>query len=272
MLLTALPASASDDGDYLPHYTGEQFQAMYEYAIANTLPNLNPTNGQTPVTGDEELDARLWDAAFERGYTLQPSAAGDLVSIDGTPMQPQAAEAWTALEAEARSAGYSFIVSSAYRSEAGQRSWFLGKMTGTSDEAIEDTLRWYSLPGTSKHHTGYALDFRYEDGTFGEFRSTPDYAWLSADNFAIPKKHGFIPSYPDDVENQGPNPEPWEFVWVGLGLIRCGVPINLSQSQFATSHRWLTDDVVGCPGGVSLAELDGLLKSRGSKIEAMLRA
>lgn len=264
------PARATDA--YFPVYTGEEFQALYEYAVANTLPNLNPPPGQSTITGNAELDARIWEAAFARGYVLRPYADGGLVSVDGVTMQPQAAEAWRQLRAEARAAGYPFVVSSAYRSMSTQRSWFNTKLSGTSDEAIDATLRWYSVPGTSKHHGGYALDFRHSNGTFGEFRSTPDYAWLSANNFAIPKKYGFIPSYPDDVENQGPNPEPWEFVWVGVEMIRCGAPLDLSGSRFSDSHRWLADEgVVRCPGGMSAEDIDDMIRTHGPKIEALLK-
>lgn len=147
-----------------------------------------------------------------------------------------------------------FIVSSAYRSPTAQRSQFLEKLSGTSEGAINETLRWYSIPGTSKHHGGYALDFRYSDGTFGDFRSTPDYAWLAEDNFARPKRHGLIPSYPDDVEDQGPNPEPWEFVWVGEALVRCGLPVVISQG-IAGPAAALIDEVSRCPGGATIPEV-----------------
>jgi LAS superfamily LD-carboxypeptidase LdcB len=163
-------------------------------------------------------------------------------------MQPQAAEAWTALREEARDAGMGFTVSSAYRSPESQRAQFLSRLDGTSTEAIEEALTWYSIPGTSKHHGGYALDFRYPDGTFGAFRSTPDYAWLAADNFAVPKRHGLIPSYPDDVAAQGPNPEPWEFVWVGAGLIACGLPQTAPVAVVGPA-RALVAEIARCPGG-----------------------
>lgn len=207
-----------------------------------------------PVTGDEDLDARIWDQAFERGYELRPSATGELVTVAGVPMQPQAAEAWTALRVEALDAGMRFVVSSAYRSPASQRTQFLSKLNGTSESAIDATLTWYSVPGASKHHAGYALDFRYADGTFGAFGSTPDYAWLSAGNFAVPKRHGLIPSYPDDVENQGPNPEPWEFVWVGTALINCGLPQDLGVRTKGPAAA-LVADIGRCPGGPAPALL-----------------
>ena len=147
-----------------------------------------------------------------------------------------------------------FTVSSAYRSPSSQRTQFLSKLEGTSDSAIDAALRWYSLPGTSKHHAGYALDFRYPSGTFGEFRSTPDYAWLAADNFAVPKRHGLIPSYPDGVENQGPNPEPWEFVWVGIGLVHCGIPQEMGLLVEGPAAA-VVHDLERCPGGMRAATL-----------------
>ncbi len=253
LLATAPVAAAEEDG--LPQYSGEQFQALYEYAVGNTLPNLDAPNGRYHITGDDDLDGRIWEAALSRGYELRPTASGDLVSSGGVPMQPRAAEGWASLRAEAREAGMRFIVSSAYRSPAAQRTQFLSKLSGTSDSAIEATLTWYSVPGTSKHHGGYALDFRYANGTFGEFRSTPDYAWLAADNFAVPKRHGLIPSYPDDVENQGPSPEPWEFVWVGVGLIQCGLP--QSGPPGAGPVAAVVDDLRRCPGGMDPVQLPG---------------
>ncbi len=247
-LLTMPLGAAAVDAAELPEYSGTDFRALYEYAIANTLPDLEAPDGRLPVTGDEEHDDRIWETALERGYRLQPVANGTLVSVGGVPMQHGPAEAWVALREEARDAGMGFTVSSAYRSPSSQRTQFLSKLEGTSDGAIDAALRWYSLPGTSRHHAGYALDFRYQSGTFGEFRRTPDYAWLSADNFAVPKRHGLIPSYPDDVENQGPNPEPWEFVWVGTGLIHCGIPqalgVVVEGPEAAIVH-----DIGRCPGG-----------------------
>ena len=245
LAIGAVPAGATEG---YPHYRGDDFVSLYDHAVANTLPNLNPPRERLPVTGDRATDERIWDLALQRGYLPRPIASGDLVGIDGVPMQPQAAEAWRGLREEARAAGMRFIVSSAYRSPDAQRTQFLSRLQGRSDEAINAALTWWSIPGTSKHHSGYALDFRYSDGTFGQFRSTPDYAWLAADNFAIPKRHGLIPSYPDDVENQGPNPEPWEFVWVGTHLIACGVPQRLDVVVTGPEAAIL-DEIKRCPGG-----------------------
>jgi len=33
------------------------------------------------------------------------------------------------------------------------------------------------------------------------------------------KRFGFIPSYPENSGKQGPEPEPWEYVWVGEDVL-----------------------------------------------------
>ncbi len=246
LFLVSSPLQAADVDDF-PVYTGDQFKALYDHAVDSVLPNLDPPVGRLPVTGDEDLDDRIWDIALVRGYVMRPVAGEDLGGADGVPMQPQAAAAWTELKQAAREAGFGFVVSSAYRSPASQGTQFNSKLRGTSDDAIDAALTWYSIPGTSKHHSGYALDFRYQDGTFGEFRDTPDYAWLAADNFYNAKRFGFIPSYPDDVADQGPNPEPWEFVWVGVGLIQCGIPVEI-VARMAGPAAAIAEEVAACPG------------------------
>jgi hypothetical protein len=261
VLLLAPASAAGAQTDEFPVYTGDEFKELYDYAVANRLPGLSHPAGQMPVTGDADLDERIWEIAFARGYILRPVASGNLASADGVPMQPQAATAWAQLKAAARDAGLPFIVSSAYRSPASQRTQFLSKLQGTSDDAINATLVWYSIPGTSKHHAGYALDFRHSNGTFGDFRSTPDYAWLSRDNFYNAKRFGFIPSYPDDVTAQGPNPEPWEFVWVGIDLIQCGLPVEPGRIGPLTGPAAaIVAEVARCPGQIvpSGEGVDGL--------------
>ena len=110
-------------------------------------------------------------------------------------------------------------------------------------------------PGHSKHHTGYAIDVAAAQGdlTFGR---TQTYAWMAANNFANAKAHGWIPSYPEGSKPAGPNPEPWEFVWVGHENIICGgfVPTpehpfcDTGGSAFEADINWLATQGIttGC--------------------------
>jgi LAS superfamily LD-carboxypeptidase LdcB len=47
------------------------------------------------------------------------------------------------------------------------------------------------------------------------FKTTSCYAWLSKNNFENAKKYGWVPSYPEEASQQGPEPEAWEYIWVG---------------------------------------------------------
>ena len=88
-----------------------------------------------------------------------------------------------------------------------------------TDEKIYFELRVVAPPGYSRHQTGYAIDLA--SGSYGhnEFEHSEAYAWLTADNFYQAKRHGFVPSYPAGVENQGPDPEAWEFIYVGVDYL-----------------------------------------------------
>ena len=84
-----------------------------------------------------------------------------------------------------------------------------------SEQVIDERLRWSAIPGYSWHHTGYAIDLREGIFELKQFIYSESYQWLIADNYRQARTHGWIPNYPPGIQNQGPDPEPWEFVWVG---------------------------------------------------------
>lgn len=174
------------------------------------------------ITGDPDLDDRIRAIAESRGYRRQPEPSRDLVVVDGVRLQPPAAASWTALKSAAAAAGHSLVLRSGYRSHADQRVIFTGKLTDRSDAGIDRRLQTSAAPGYSKHHTGYAVDITQSGWTIFSFEGSPGYTWLAADDFANAKAHGWIPSYPEGASAQGPEPEPWELVWVGATNILCG--------------------------------------------------
>ena len=208
------------------------------------------------ISGDPELDERIRSIAEFRGYVRQPLAATELVPVDGRLLQAPAAEAWEAMQAEARAAGIGLVLTSAYRDLAGQQDLFRDRLGGrTSDGAIFATLRLVAPPGYSKHHTGFAVDIGEAGVERGGFADTRAYAWLSADDFARPKAHGFVPSYPEGGDFMGPDPEAWEFVWVGTGRIACALGAafptgfcDVGPGPRADDISWLRDIgvTVGC--------------------------
>ena len=207
------------------------FRDLYE-ALAPPAPSEPPA-----ATGEAEADQRIARLARARGYRLRAQA--DPARLQdaggGRLLQPQVLEALRRLQAEAAAQGQRLGLVSGFRSVARQRAIFLGALAqrsrqlqgrsftarqiaqGAADAALQEILAESAPPGFSRHHTGYALDLNDPSAgrPFTEFGESRAYRWLSADNFLEVKRFGFIPSYPPGAGAQGPDPEPWEFVWVG---------------------------------------------------------
>ena len=170
------------------------------------------------MTGNAQTDARIRRIAEERGYRLQPVIASldELEAAGQKLLQPAAARAYSALREAARQAGHHLILASGYRGSDVQRYLLFRHLKPPyTDARINTALRVVAPPGYSRHQTGYAIDIATPRYGINEFKYSDAYTWLAADNFLQAKRHGFIPSYPAGVENQGPDPEPWEFVYVG---------------------------------------------------------
>ena len=188
------------------------------------------------ITGNSQADSVIVQQAISRGYKLRPVAnTSNLRSYNGHLLQPPVIDAWIKLKAAATKEGYDLEIVSGYRSINQQRSLFVQRLetasrqvlgytisnstiaSGNANTFVETVLKTSSIPGTSKHHTGYAIDIT--DNNSGEdfvnFATTEAFRWLSDNNYFHAKRFGFRPSYPDNVDKIGPNPEAWEYVWVG---------------------------------------------------------
>jgi D-alanyl-D-alanine carboxypeptidase len=188
------------------------------------------------ITGDPAADRRIVELAAARGYRLREQAEENALVAQGRhSLQEPAMSAWLEMQAAALEEGVVLELISAYRSVKRQRQIFLqeldltsqkntgrgydtGKIAaGQDDGLVEEVLRYSSIPGFSKHHTGYTIDISdpSKGHAFTEFQQTEGFAWISALNYLNAKRFGFIPSYPAGADRQGPDPEPWEYVWVG---------------------------------------------------------
>ena len=184
-----------------------------------------------PVYDIPDVDTYLRDFAEARGYHRRGFAdEEDIVWFENIRTLPEIRDAYIAMRNTMQGQGIRLHFVSAYRSAADQRRIFTDKanltnprtiLDGSQDTNLDAILAVSALPGYSKHHTGYAVDFGCgNDYLVYSFADTSCYAWLSANNFENAKRYGFIPSYPEGAENQGPDPEPWEFVWVGSDLLK----------------------------------------------------
>lgn len=203
-----------------PHFTGQEFNELFSTAA---LPNLFADSETAPITESVEMDDRIRARAEDRGYLRRPLPADDALMRrvhGGLMLQLPAAAAWLALQQDAAANGFGLELDSAYRGHRYQREVFLRPMKAPYElDAFAERMKVSAPPGYSKHHTGYAIDVSQPG--YWDFDRAPVYEWLSADNFANAKRHGWIPSYPPDGGRQGPVPEPWEFTYVGVEAILC---------------------------------------------------
>lgn len=225
-------------------YSPNGFRGMYDQLdCPRTAPILNPP----PITGVAAADDRIVGLAVRRGYRLRRQAEETaLISYGRYALQDQAMAAWRELQSAAQEEGARLELVSAYRSVDRQRQIFLNELrnasihstgreyttgeivSGEADESIDRVLRYSSIPGFSKHHSGYTIDIAdpSQGRAFTEFEQTQGFAWISAHNYLNAKRFGFIPSYPAGADKQGPEPEPWEYVWVGRQRLLAGSPVR----------------------------------------------
>ncbi len=217
----------TDDSNEVKDIDNKKFTSAFFAKISDTVvyDHVASTNTPPDITGDAEIDAYIRGKATARGYKLRHQAdESRLVSLQGQRLQPEASDALQALQLQAKQNDLNITFVSGYRSIQKQRDIVIAKLgvydkekllAGELDAKINDILEVSSIPGYSKHHTGYTVDLACNSYDLSNaFMNTPCYKWLAAENFAHARVHNFIPSYPEVTAQQGPDPESWEFIWV----------------------------------------------------------
>lgn len=205
----------------LKEFSNTEFVKFYStFAYPNTSEILTAP----VITGNAEADKRIQSLAEERGYRLRSAPIVQPVSVvDGYLIQQKAQKPLTDLLAEAKKLGMTITLTAAFRSVDEQRELFLSRLVakptdianGNADTSVNETLKVTAPPGYSRHHNGFTIDIACGDVGGIALLQTNCYSWLSKDNFKNAKEYGWIPSYPEGASSVGPEPEPWEFVWVG---------------------------------------------------------
>ncbi|HEX5796861.1 MAG TPA: D-alanyl-D-alanine carboxypeptidase family protein [Candidatus Saccharimonadales bacterium] len=209
-------------------FSGKEFARLYDSFV---YPNTLMINEDTPITGNAEADSKLRELAEKRGYKLRSAPVTDTFVEIQTDMllQRLAALDWTKLNNRAKKAGLNLLLTDAYRSAKDQRAIFLQRIksipvesiaSGEADARINGVLATTALPGYSRHHTGYSVDIACKNDPAVKFEDSKCFLWLSKNNYSNAKKSGWIPSYPEGAGRQGPDPEAWEYVWVGTDALK----------------------------------------------------
>ena len=216
------------EGQAYIQFTGEEFKNFYD---AYQHAHVDVLVESPEIIGNSEADTYIQNLAESRGYKLRSEAFSSRLSdVFGQTLQPEAKDAYVAMQKAAFAEGeHDFRLVSGYRSVERQRQIFGNSISdlshsdiisGNADATLNDILDSRSIPGYSKHHTGYTVDIGC--GNYHLDASVADsgcFAWLSENNYHNAKRFGFVPSYPEGASKQGPDPEPWEYVWVGEDVL-----------------------------------------------------
>lgn len=231
---TILEENFSNDEEFqktgeLRIFTDNEFTVFYNNLLQ---PDLERVENPPTITGNDDADIRIRSIAEARGYRLRssPSDTATLVTVDGYQLHARVAEPWEALQQSAADDGLQVSIVSGYRSVESQRSIFTSRLAaagatiaavaeGLADDIVDEVLIQSSIPGYSKHHTAYTVDLKCAGFIFEDFKDSPCFTWIAANNYEKAKEHGFIPSYPPEADAQGPDPEAWEYVYVGKELL-----------------------------------------------------
>ena len=194
------------------------------------LPNLTSLKhfDNYHICADKKLATIIKDMAKGRGYKIRPIVANteQLMhlneEIEPIKLQIPAVEAWKNLRQTIQQAGFDIKVISGFRDLNYQATLFFKEYKESpSIDTLKKTLKTIAPPGYSKHQTGYTVDIaaittEKEHKGIYKFALSKAYQWLAQNNFENARQHGWLPSYPPDNSKQGPDPEPWEFVYVGI--------------------------------------------------------
>lgn len=227
------PAASKKSGS-LKTFTPEQFRLLYS---TFAYPNVQELANRPRITGNTTADARIVSIAERRGFRLRSIPVNPIVrtgepNLEGDDLlQERAYQGWQHIKAAAQKDGVPLHLLSGYRSIEYQRDLFVSRLRqaggdenyiagGEQDAIVNSVLSLTAPPGYSRHHTGYTVDFScMPNGQFIAFGNSSCFAWLSANNYQKAKESGWVPSYPSGATDQGPEPEPWEYVWVGVDAV-----------------------------------------------------
>jgi len=187
LLLSAVPVALAAPADDLPAVESSELSDA-----SSLLALINPTTQLSPVD-----------------YT--PT---NLVSVGGTglTLRPEAADAVEDLIADARAAGHSIKLLSAYRSYSRQAALFNQYQSKYGTAYAE---RISARPGTSEHQLGLAADLGYTSSQAElkeAFGQTPAGIWIAEHA----NDYGLIIRYPQGKEEiTGYKYEPWHVRYIG---------------------------------------------------------
>lgn len=124
-------------------------------------------------------------------------------------LRKEAYDSYKIMSDDAKKQGYSFYITSPFRSYDTQDKLYKSYLLIDTQEEVDI---YSARPGSSEHQLGLAVDILKSGYDFDTFYKTPEAKWLCENAY----KYGFILRYPKDkVDITGYEYEPWHFRYVG---------------------------------------------------------
>lgn len=185
-------------------------------------------SGQVPADSFYLQADDMWSLALtNEHYPVPEGYPAQLVEVDKTGMyfDSRAAGALEQMLEDARNAGLSPVICSAYRTQEQQKALFEEEMKKYTDSGKTETEAWdltkkvLSVPGSGEHCMGLAVDIyaadylKLDEG----LEDTAEGQWLRENA----QEYGFILRYDRGKEKYtGIDYEPWHFRYVGVKAAR----------------------------------------------------
>ena len=194
---------------YLEHYDEkEEIRDLVEYI--NTKAYLKPYEDVERA----DVEKYGYQVLVNKFHALDPDyEPDDLVDVEAGygvgRLRKEAYESYKKMQEDAMKEGYSFYITSPYRSYDYQSKLY-NKYLSSDSQANVDT--YSARPGHSEHQLGLAVDILKQGYDFGNFYMTPEAQWLKDNAW----KYGFIFRYPQEkVDITGYKYEAWHYRYVG---------------------------------------------------------
>lgn len=164
-----------------------------------------------PDTAPAAASNQPWNLTLvNQRYGLPDGVRLTLRRVRGVPVDGRIAAPLKDMLNDAEDAGYSLWLNAGYRTTTEQQTLFEEKAAAFWQSGYDDATaralaqQWVSLPGTSEHELGIAVDIGTDN--------TALYDWLAANSW----HYGFIQRYPPDkTAITGVGHEPWHYRYVG---------------------------------------------------------
>ncbi|NTW61246.1 M15 family metallopeptidase [Candidatus Saccharibacteria bacterium] len=192
----------------------------------------------------------LW-TIINKTHSISTDYVPSSLSVPNVPLNPGKTQSEMSVRSDikepletmfaaAKTAGFSLMLGSGYRSAALQRSYFNSLAASVGDTAANQAIAY---PGQSEHQSGLAADISLvssECYLSNCFATTGAGKWLEDNSY----KYGFILRYPSGKESITQYQyEPWHFRYVDIDLATALYQSGLTLDE-AWSYLQAADDIL----------------------------